>query len=311
MRVVFLGFATWGVTTLKGLLQAGHDVSLVITHPESNHEYEIIWNDSVSRFAATHGIPTKTCVYANTDEIAHAISQAQPDLMVSSDWRTWLSPEILKLPKCGSINIHDALLPKYGGFAPINWAIINGESETGVTVHFIENEFDLGNIILQERVPINFSDTATDIFHKTLPLFSTLPVEALRLIESGQLLSIPQDRTMASFYHKRSERDSLIDWNKSNIQIHNLVRAQSDPYPNAYTYLSGKKLKVKKASLPDRSYCGTPGRVFCRGKNGVVVVCGSNKEGHFQGLVVELVQGENEEAIKANEYFKKMGDYLG
>jgi methionyl-tRNA formyltransferase len=311
MRVVFLGFATWGVTTLEGLLNAGHDVSLVITHPESTHEYEIIWNESVSHFASAHGIPTKVCLYANDDEIVQLIAETRPDLIVSSDWRTWLCPAILKLPKYGSINIHDALLPKYGGFAPVNWAIINGECETGVTVHFIQNEFDLGDIILQAKIPIEFSDTATDIFYKTLPFFSTLAVEALNLIGNGHVLLTQQDRTMATFYHKRSERDSLIDWNKSNIHIYNLVRAHSDPYPNAHTYLNGKKLKVKKASLPDRSYCGTPGRVFCRTKNGVVIVCGSNDQGYLQGLVVELVQAENEEPTEADKYFKKMGDYLG
>lgn len=310
MRVVFLGFGTWGVVTLNAILDAGYNVPLVVTHPESKHEYEVIWSESVHALASERGIPTAVCLYANDKAVVGLIEEAKPDVIVSSDWRTWLSPAVFNVPTHGSINIHDALLPKYAGFAPINWAIANGETETGVTVHFIQDDFDLGDIIIQQKVPIEFSDTATDIFHKTLPLFSSLPLDALRLIDRKELRTIRQEKGVATFYHKRSERDSFIDWSKSSVDIYNLIRAQSDPYPNAYTFFNNKKLKVKRASLPDRSYCGTPGRVFCRLAAGVVVVCGLSRDSN-QGLVLEVIQEEGGAVMGANEYFKKMGDYLG
>jgi methionyl-tRNA formyltransferase len=311
MKTIFMGFQKWGYVTLEGLLESRHTVELVITHPNSNHKYESIWNDSVKELALKHRIQVVECRSANTEELVRLVSEKKADVIVSSDWRTWLSPEFYSIPKFGSINIHDALLPKYGGFAPINWAIVNGETETGVTVHQISDELDLGDILLQVKIPIAFHDTATDIFFKTLELFPKLTLQALDLIEYGKVEPIPQDKSKATFFHKRSERDSLIDWTKSNIDIYNLIRAQSDPYPNAYTYHKNKKLKIKKALIPESVYCGSPGRVFCRLNSGVVVVCGAVKAGENQGLLIEQLQEENGEVVEASRYFNKMGCYLG
>ncbi len=311
MQIVFMGYQTWGYRTLEAILGARHRVPLVITHPQSQHEYEKIWSDSVAELAAQHSISTIECMNANTDEVYAAISQQAPDVIVSSDWRTWLSPKLFSIAKLATINIHDALLPRYGGFAPINWAIANGETETGVTVHFVEYEFDLGDIILQERVPIHFEDTATEIFHKTLSLFPKLTLEALDLLEKDAVTRIPQDRRNATFYHKRSKRDSLIDWEKSPVDIYNLIRAQSDPYPNAHTLHKGMELRIKKAHLPGRSYCGTPGRIFTRTEDGVVVLCGPRQKDENQGLVVERLQRPGQEPVDAVDYFERMGGYLG
>ncbi|MBN2266902.1 MAG: hypothetical protein JW725_00990, partial [Candidatus Babeliaceae bacterium] len=118
MRVIFMGFQTWGTVALDALLRSRHTVSLVITHPQSEHEYETIWNDSVKELASAHDIPVLECNYANSKNIGRAITEVRPDIIVMSDWRTWLSPSIYAIPNCGAINIHDALLPKYGGFAP-------------------------------------------------------------------------------------------------------------------------------------------------------------------------------------------------
>lgn len=311
MKCVFMGFQKWGYVTLNALFTSRHSIDLVITHPESNHEYESIWNDSVKSLSLSHNVPVIERKSANKKDIVKVISDMRPDIIICADWRTWLSPKIYSVPKFGSINVHDALLPKYGGFAPINWAIINGETKTGVTVHQVSDEFDLGDIILQEKIPISLSDTATDIFYKTIELFPKLTIEALDLIEYGKAQPAPQDKNSATFFHKRSERDSLIDWEKTNIEIYNLIRAQSDPYPNAYTYQNDRKLKIKKASLPKKSYCGTAGRVFCRLKSGIVVVCGVKNSDGNQGIIIELVQKENGEILEANKYFDKMGDYLG
>lgn len=306
-----MGFQTWGTASLDALLKSRHVVPLVITHPESKHEYETIWNDSVKALALSHNIPVIERQYANNKKIGQAISDVKPDMIVLSDWRTWLSPMIYSIPKYGAVNIHDALLPKYGGFAPINWAIINGEIETGVTVHFVSEEFDLGDIVLQRKVPISFFETATDVFYKIIEIIPGLTLEALELVERGKVKFIPQDRNKATFFHKRSGRDSLIDWGRSNIEIYNLIRAQSDPYPNAYTFHKGNRLKIKEASLPDKAYCGTPGRVFCRLKHGVVVVCGVSTENPNQGLIIHLVQEGNGKVVEANDYFNQMGYYLG
>ncbi|HEU0300248.1 MAG TPA: formyltransferase family protein, partial [Longimicrobium sp.] len=232
-------------------------------------------------------------------------------VILSSDWRTWLDPRIYEIPPHGALNIHDALLPRYAGFAPLNWAILNGETETGVTVHWMNEHFDLGDILLQERVPIGPDETVTEVFRRTLPLFDTLAVEALRLLEAGDPPRIAQDPAQATFFHKRCERDSLIDWREPRTRIRNLVRAQSDPYPNAFTWHRGQKLRVKRASLAGVTYCGSPGRVFARHPEGVVVLAGADGGGPGQGVVLEVVQPEGGPEIPANEYFTRMGDYLG
>jgi len=304
-----MGFQTWGFVALEAILRSRHCVPLVFTHPESNHPYETIWNDSVKELALAHGIPVLERRSANAE--ARAVTDTQPDLIVLSDWRTWLSPQIYTISEFGGINVHDSLLPKYGGFAPLNWAIINGETETGVTVHFVEEEIDVGDIIIQQKIPIAPTETATDVFYRTLPLISSLTLEALDMIEYRQLKPIHQERSQATFFHKRTERDSLIDWQQKNTNVYNLIRAQSDPYPNAYTYHKGKKLRIKKASLPDKCYCGIPGRVFCREESGVVVVCGPGEASPNQGIILELVQEENGDIIKANSYFDRMGYSLG
>ncbi len=312
MRLVFLGYQRWGCVALQALLDAGHDVPLVITHPASSQPYEKIWSDSVAGLASAHGIECIERRYANDSQIAEVIQDLSVDLLVSSDWRTWLSPDIYSLARHGAINVHDGLLPRYGGFAPLNWAIINGESQVGVTVHFMNSEFDLGDIILQRAVPVGPADTATDLFHRTLPLFAELTVEAVAQISEGREARVAQDPAKATFFHKRGHRDSLIDWSAEAEHICRLVRAQSDPYPSAFTYYRGRELQILSASVSSRTYGGTAGRVFCRREGGVVVVAGPRAHtGECRAVVVSEVRTADSEPMKAVEFFGRMGDYLG
>lgn len=310
MKIIFMGFQTWGYVVLDALLRSGHEVSLVFTHPASEHRYESLWNDSVRELALKHGLPVIECQRAEGEAIMKRVSEVDADIFLLSNWRTWLSPTVYGLARYGGINIHDALLPKYGGFSPINWAIANGEVETGVTVHFLEEELDAGDLLLQERVAIAFTETATDIFKRTLPLFPSLALRALEMIESRRAHPVRQDRSQATFFHKRSERESLIDWSKTNVDVYNLVRAQSDPYPSAFTHHRGERLEIIKVSLPGRVYCGTPGRIFCRTASGVVVLCGRHPANSNQGIVVETVRSRGE-TIPGLNYFERMGEYLG
>jgi methionyl-tRNA formyltransferase len=312
MRLVFLGYQTWGCVALRALIDAGHEVVLVITHPSSDQPYESIWSDSVAALAADQDIRCLTRTYANDDEVATLVRESGAALLVSSDWRTWLSPDIYTLVANGAINVHDGLLPRYGGFAPLNWAVVNGEKEVGVTVHFMNDEFDLGDIVLQRRVPAGPDETATDLFHRTLPLFAELTVEAVRQIADGTAVRTPQDPACATFFHKRSEHDSLIVWTAEPEFICRLVRAQSVPYPSAFTFHQGRKLEVLSASLSSRPYGGTAGRVFCRVDGGVAIVAGpASWTGANRAVVLHEVRIDQGQPLKAADYFTRMGDYLG
>ncbi|UCM89752.1 methionyl-tRNA formyltransferase [Streptomyces marincola] len=311
MRIVFMGYQTWGHRVLDALLKSEHEVPLVITHPMSNHAYETIWNDSVVDLARKHDLPVLERKYANDGEVAEQLKRLRPDLLVSSDWRTWVAPHIYGLATYGAINIHDALLPRYGGFAPLNWALVNGESEVGVTVHFMNEDFDLGDIVVQKRVPVEDGDTVTDLFHKTVELFAPATLEAIELIGSGRTDWLKQDPEQATFFHKRSVEDSRIDWTLPARDIVNLVRAQVDPYPNAFAYYKGRRIRILDAAESRARLGGTVGRVFRPEGDGVAVVCGPGaRRGTERGLVVERLRTDDGAEYRAADFFRTMGGYL-
>ncbi|MEV4172795.1 methionyl-tRNA formyltransferase [Nonomuraea sp. NPDC049709] len=311
MRVVMFGYQTWGHRTLQALLDSTHEVVLVVTHPRSDHAYERIWNDSVAELAEAHDVPVLLRNRPDDEELMARLKEAEPDLIVANNWRTWIPPEIFNLPRHGTLNVHDSLLPAYAGFSPLIWALINGEKEVGVTAHMMDDELDAGDIVVQRAVPVGPEDTATDLFHRTVDLIAPIVTEALDLIDSGRSSWTPQDRSKASFFHKRSVEDGNIDWTWPAEDIARLVRAQSDPYPNAFTYHNGERIRVLKASVSKGVYGGTPGRVFIREGDGVVIVAGAEaRRGRSHGLVIERVRTEDGADLPATEVFRTMGGYL-
>ncbi|MFB7287483.1 methionyl-tRNA formyltransferase [Actinacidiphila glaucinigra] len=311
MRVVMFGYQTWGHRTLQALLESDHEVVLVVTHPRSEHVYEKIWDDSVAELAEKHGVPVLLRNRPDDAELLEAIKAAAPDVIVANNWRTWLPPEIFDLPPHGTLNVHDSLLPAYAGFSPIIWALVNGEERVGVTAHRMDGELDAGDILLQRSVAVGPQDTATDLFHRTCDLIAPLVRESLDLIASGRAEWTPQDRSRASFFHKRSVEDSRIDWNWPAEDLERLVRAQSDPYPNAFTYHRGERIRIVSAAVSQARYGGTPGRIFIREGDGVVIVAGADaRGGHRKGLLVRTIRTDDGTEYAAGDWFRTMGGYL-
>ncbi|MFF3955074.1 methionyl-tRNA formyltransferase [Streptomyces sp. NPDC001890] len=310
MRVVMFGYQTWGHRTLQALLDSEHSVELVVTHPRSEHAYEKIWSDSVADLAEEHGVPVLIRNRPD-DELFERLKEADPDIIVANNWRTWIPPHIFGLPRHGTLNVHDSLLPKYAGFSPLIWALINGESEVGVTAHMMDDELDAGDIVRQEAVAVGPTDTATDLFHKTVDLIAPVTIGALGLIAAGQTEFTQQDRSRASFFHKRAEEDIRIDWTWPAEDLERLVRAQSEPYPSAFTFHRGKRLEVLASVVSRGRYGGTPGRVFYREGEGVVIVAGADaRTGRNHGLAITRVRTEDGRELPATEYFTTMGGYL-
>jgi methionyl-tRNA formyltransferase len=311
VRVVAFGYMTWGRRTIEAVLDAGHDVALIVTHPESDNPYEKIFNESVAALATDRSIPVLVRDRAEDDEVKAAITAADADIMVVANWRTWLPPEVFSIPRLGTLNVHDALLPAYAGFAPLNWALINDEPEVGVTAHMMNAEFDAGDIVLQRSTAVTDDDTVVDLFERTLAMFGPITVEALDLIATGRARPVPQDRRAASYFHRRSDVDNRIDWNWPARDIFNLVRAQVDPYPNAYCFHGSSRLRVLRARVTDTPYGGTPGRIALRAGSGVVIVAGADaRGGRNRGLCIEVVRTEDGRELAATEYFSRMGGYL-
>ncbi|CAM3330800.1 methionyl-tRNA formyltransferase [Kibdelosporangium persicum] len=311
MRVAMFGYQTWGHRTLQALLDSEHEVVLVVTHPKSEHAYEKIWSDSVADLAEQNGVPVLLRNRPDDEELLARLKDASPDIIVANNWRTWLPPEIFTLPPHGTLNIHDSLLPAYAGFSPLIWALINGEKEVGLTAHMMDEDLDAGDIVLQRATPVGPADTVTDLFHRTVGMIGSITVDALALIASGKAELVKQDRSKASFFHKRSIEDSRIDWTWPAEDIERLIRAQSDPYPNAFTFYKGERIRVIKASVSKACYGGTPGRVFIREGDGVVIVAGADaRTGRNRGLVIERVRTEDDTEYAATDFFKTMGGYL-
>jgi methionyl-tRNA formyltransferase len=311
MRVVMFGYQTWGHRTLQALLDSEHDVVAVVTHPKSEHAYEKIWSDSVADLAEAHGVRVIIRNRPDDDELFHLLKSADPDVIVANNWRTWIPPRIYNLPRHGTLNVHDSLLPKYAGFSPLIWALINGETEVGVTAHMMDEVLDAGDIVDQRAVPVGPADTATDLFHKTVDLIAPVTIGALARIAAGETAFTPQDRSQATFFHKRSEEDVRIDWSWPAEVLERLVRAQSHPYPSAFTFHRGKRLEILSAVVSEGRYGGTPGRVFYREGDGVVIVAGADaRTGRNHGLAVTRVRTEDGRELPAAEYFTSMGGYL-
>jgi methionyl-tRNA formyltransferase len=207
--------------------------------------------------------------------------------------------------------VHDSLLPAYAGFSPLIWALINGEREVGVTAHRMDAEFDMGDILVQRSVPVGPTDTATDLFHRTVELIGPIVRDALQQIESGTASWVEQDRSRAGFFHKRPVRDSRIDWNWPAEELERLVRAQSDPYPNAFTHHRGERVRIVNAAVSRARYGGTPGRIFIREGDGVVIVAGADaRSGLRHGLLIERLRTDDGTEYAAADYFRTMGGYL-
>ncbi|HEV7648869.1 MAG TPA: methionyl-tRNA formyltransferase [Actinophytocola sp.] len=310
MRVVVFGYQTWGHRTLEALLASEHEVVLAVTHPASAHAYESIWSDSVADLARDNGVPV--VVRNRPDEdVVSALKDAAPDVIVANNWRTWIPPHVFELPRLGTLNVHDSLLPAYAGFAPVIWALLNGEPEVGVTAHLMNETLDAGDIVLQRAVRVGPHDTATDLFHRTVDLIGPIVVDALDAIASGKREFAKQDPAKASFFHKRSVEDSRMDFGWPAGDLARLVRAQSDPYPNAFCHHGSTRLRVVSAAVSAGRYGGTPGRVFIREGDGVVIVAGADaRRGRNHGLLLRRLRLDDGTELAATDYFRTMGGYL-
>ncbi|MBM7771510.1 methionyl-tRNA formyltransferase [Actinokineospora baliensis] len=311
MRVVMFGFQTWGHRTLEALLASSHEVVAVVTHPPGEGVYEKVWSDSVAELAEANGVEVIVRERPDDDELFDRLTELAPEVIVATNWRTWIPPRIFTLPERGTLNVHDSLLPTYAGFSPLIWALINDEPEVGVTAHMMDDTLDAGPIVLQRAVPVGPRDTSADLFAKTLALFGPITVDGLTEIESGRTDFTQQDRSKASFFHKRAEEDLRIDWTWSAEELDRLVRAQSAPYPSAFCFHRGKRLEIVAAEVSAANYGGTNGRIFYREGDGVAIVSGPEaRRGRNRALLVTRVRTADGTELAAHEYFKHMGGYL-
>jgi methionyl-tRNA formyltransferase len=248
MRIIFMGTPEFAVPSLRILLENSYEIPAVVTAPDKPRgRGQQISYTSVKEFAVKKDIPVMQPEKLYDAAFTSEIKKLQPDLIVVVAFRI-LPREVYEIPKFGSFNLHASLLPKYRGAAPINWAIIKGEKESGVTTFFLNDEVDTGSIILQKRIPIGPDDTA-GILHDALSAAGAEAVlQTVRLIESGQIHPQTQDSSLACPAPKIFKEDCRIDWTVTSQQVHDFIRGHS-PYPAAWTTHMNKQIRIFRTSI--------------------------------------------------------------
>jgi methionyl-tRNA formyltransferase len=256
-KIVVCAYHTVGYRCLKELLAQGAQVSAVFTHEDSSSEE--IWFESVKNLAESYKIPCYTSD-VNLPENIGLLRTLAPDFLFSFYYRTMIKQEVLDIPCRGALNLHGSLLPKYRGRVPVNWAVIHGETETGATLHYMVEKPDAGDIVDQERVAIDFSDTSLEVFNKVAEAAVHIIARSWPHLLAGTAQRVPMELSAGSYYGGRKPADGLIRWESSSNEIYNLIRGVTHPYPGAFTYLDGRKVYIWAAA--PRTGTGREGEVI-------------------------------------------------
>ena len=309
MRIVFMGTPAAAVPSLARCLEDGHEVVAVWTQPDrpSGRGQKLTLSE-VKKFAITKGLNVEQPSRIKTDEAKKLFASYCADVAVVVAYGRILPLEFLQAPRRGCINVHFSLLPNYRGAAPVNWAIVNGEYETGVTTMFIEDELDSGPILLQRKTAIGPKETATELMARLATIGADLLGETLHRL--NEITPIPQHDRDATFAPLLTREDGLIDWSKSAEFIEQTIRG-FQPWPNAYTNYKGQRLVIWNADVVRVADTkGSAGEVVAATSDNLLVKCGSKS-----ALRIIELQPESKRRMTALEFLNgthlKIGDRFG
>lgn len=306
-----MGTPEFAIPSLRALLERGYNVVSVVTAPDKPQgRGQQISPPPVKEFALLRSLPILQPQQLKAPEFVSAVSNLQPDLIIVVAFRI-LPPEVFTIPRLGSFNLHASLLPKFRGAAPINWAIMRGEEETGVTTFFLQDKVDTGSVLLQARVRIGPDETAGELHDRLADLGAQVVLHTVRAIEVGNVSPVAQDEASASLAPKIFREGCEIDWRKPAVHVHNFVRGLS-PSPCAWTSHRGKVLRVYRTERVGEAGSLTEyeggviadvraGRVVVGTKAGLIALVEIQQEGRKRMGVAEFLRG----------YPLSVGDRLG
>lgn len=296
MKIVFMGTPDFAVEALEAIIKAGHDVACVVTQPDKpKGRGKEMQFTPVKQCAKEHQIPILQPVKVREAEQVEALRAFGADIFVVAAFGQILPKEILTMPKYGCVNIHASLLPKYRGAAPIQWAVINGEKESGVTIQQMGEGVDTGDILLKRAIPLDPKETGESLYDKLSKLGAELIVEVLPKIEAGEVTPQKQDEAQSTHVGKITKALGQIDWNKSAAELERLVRGLNS-WPSAYTSLHGKNLKIWEAEVLKEQDSGEPGIVAEVTKTSVIVNTGDGR------LAITSVQLEGKKRMEVKDF---------
>lgn len=309
MKIVFMGTPDFAVPCLEKLINSRHNVAAVFTQPDK----------PVGRKQILTPPPVKSCAVENNIKVyqpkslkndnssAEIIKNIDPDIIVVVAYGKILPAEILNIPKYGCINVHASLLPKYRGAAPIQWSVLNGDSETGVTIMQMDEGLDTGDMLLVKKTDIDINETSEELFNRLSVIGANALEECLDLIEKNKIVPVKQDDSGATYAEKITKNLCPIDWHKSAIEIHNQVRGLQT-WPCATTKLNGKTLKIHKTKLSNIT--GNKAGFVVDNNGKITVCCGDGK-----CVEITELQAEGKKRMNSNAFLQgnrvEIGTVLG
>ncbi|MER0497462.1 bifunctional UDP-4-amino-4-deoxy-L-arabinose formyltransferase/UDP-glucuronic acid oxidase ArnA [Aeromonas hydrophila] len=282
MKVVVFAYHDIGCTGIEALLEAGYEIQAVFTHADDPGENRFF--SSVAQLCAEHNLPVYSPEDVNHPLWIERIRELAPQALFSFYYRNMLKQAILDIPTVGAFNLHGSLLPAYRGRAPINWCLVNGESETGITLHQMTAKPDAGAIVAQQAVTIADDDTALTLHGKVRLAARALLEQELPKLRAGDIRLTPQDESKASYYGRRTPADGELHWHRPARELHNLVRAVTQPYPGAFSFAGDRKLTVWKSHWLAQQSDKQPGTILSQ--EPLRIACGEG--------VLEIVAGQAE-----------------
>lgn len=296
-----MGTPDFAVPTLERIISDGHEVAAVFTQPDRPKGRGMrLLPTPVKAAALFHGIEVHQPKTLKSAEAAELIKNLAPDCIVVVAYGRILPPAVLEIPRLGCVNVHASLLPRYRGAAPIQWAVVNGERESGVTTMFMAQGLDTGDMILKSRVAVGENETAGELHDELMSVGADLLSKTLSLLEKGEAPRVEQDDSQSCYAPMIGKEDADVDWNLGASAIHNLVRGMN-PHPVAYTFLFGAPFKIYETRLLDAASVSAdsgvvPGTVLSVGDDGIAVACGGG------AILVTQVQAQSGRRMAAAAY---------
>lgn len=300
MRILFMGTPDFAVPSLEGLLNAGHEICGVFTQPDKPKNRGMKFQaPPVKEFALSHSIPVFQPESVKDGAAIELIRQLQPELIAVAAYGRILPVDILEYPAYGCINVHSSLLPKYRGSAPIHWAILNGEKESGVTIMHMAKAMDAGDIIAQTTTPIDPNETVETLHDRLAQMGAKLLVEVVEQIRAGTAIRTPQDESRVTYAPMLSRELSPLDWTRSARQLHDQVRGLI-PWPATTTdIIGGQPVKIFEVEETGIATNAAPGTIVAAGKQGIDVACGDGVL-----LRIKQLQAQGGKRMAAADYLR-------
>jgi methionyl-tRNA formyltransferase len=296
MRIVFMGTPEFAVPSLAALLQSDHRVVGVVTQPDRpKGRGQELAVSPIKQLALQNNIPILQPIKMKDPAFLESLAAWKPDLIAVAAFGRILPKTILDLPRRGCVNVHGSLLPKYRGAGPIQWAIINGERETGITTMLMDEGMDTGAMLLQEKMPIAPDDTAGTLSAKLAGVGGRLLIETIAQWEKGTLVPQPQDNAQATMAPLLKKEDGLLDWTLTAGQLANRIRGLT-PWPGAYTFAKGGRWTIWRASATGQSATAAPGTIHAATKDAILVATGKGL------LAITELQPANSRRMTAAQY---------